>query len=540
MNDNMGIFGEEKNMEKIRKSWRKESKIKRNFKSIRSLFDILKGRELLDFYIDDNTFEDLNLEQVFCKIDRNQTTVGQQVLYSMLRTPLMEEDKLKERDKKIRFFQEKYNERMQVQLELSKIGKNKNDVFDMLWDDFKDQSAIRYLFYLLPLMNFMAIIWLIFSGFSINKLLLILTLVVVDIMFHYKTEVTLSTYMESMKYLGYLISGAGKLGKIKVDELKVYTEPLATSAKKCETVRKKAAAMSMKTGNDFIDSFLEYINIITFMKERAFYSVIKELNKLNVKEELKNIYFNIGELDALISIASYREGMEQDKYCVPQLKNNGRYINAKGIYHPMLENPVPNDITMDERGIILTGSNMAGKSTFLRTIGANAVMAQTICTCNAKSYESSYFYTLSSISPEDNLLSGKSYYYGEVEGILRIIKKCNEEMPVLALIDEIFRGTNPVERVSAATEILSYLDKNNALVLVATHDLELTKLLNDKYECYYFREDVKENEFIFDYLIKKGVSPTRNAIRILKHIGYPDEIVDNAEKRIAMGENIIK
>jgi len=132
-------------------------------------------------------------------------------------------------------------------------------------------------------------------------------------------------------------------------------------------------------------------------------------------------------------------------------------------------------------------------------------------------------------------MSGKSYYLGEAEALLNIINSCNKEVPLLSFIDEIFRGTNPVERVSAAVEILNYLINNNALVLVATHDLELTKLV-ENYDCYYFREDVDENGLKFDYLIKKGVSPTRNAIRILKYIGYPDDIIDRAEARIVSND----
>jgi len=278
---------------------------------------------------------------------------------------------------------------------------------------------------------------------------------------------------------------------------------------------------------------VEYVYIAFLVEERAFYSVIDEINKY--KLELKELYLALGEIDALISASSYRAGLE--KYVEPELQMGKRIIEAENIVHPLIEKPVANSITIDNRGVILTGSNMSGKSTFLRTLGVNALLAQTIYTCTADKYHGGYFRIISSISPDDNLMSGKSYYLGEAEALLNIIKSCNWEVPLLSFIDEIFRGTNPVERVSAAVEILNYLINNNALVLVATHDLELTKMVDD-YDCYYFREDVDENGLKFDYLIKKGVSPTRNAIRILKYIGYPDDIINKAEDRISNNEEV--
>ena len=180
---------------------------------------------------------------------------------------------------------------------------------------------------------------------------------------------------------------------------------------------------------------------------------------------------------------------------------------------------------------------MSGKSTFLRTLGLNILFSQTICTCLAKSYKGSFFNIITSISPNDSILSGKSYYYGEAEALLRIIKGCSDQIASFCIVDEIFRGTNPIERVSAAAEILQYLIDHNSLTVVATHDLELTDILVGQYECYYFSEDVGKEGLIFDYLIKKGVSNTRNAIKLLKFLGYPEEIVNKSNERIEMITN---
>ena len=128
-----------------------------------------------------------------------------------------------------------------------------------------------------------------------------------------------------------------------------------------------------------------------------------------------------------------------------------------------------------------------------------------------------------------------SYYLGEAEALLRILNSLEGNITTFCMIDEIFRGTNPIERVASSTEIIKYIMNRNALALIATHDLELTEVDKDKYECYYFSELVDEKEGLkFDYLMKKGVSPTRNAIKLLKFIGYPEEIIEGANERVSI------
>ncbi len=101
------------------------------------------------------------------------------------------------------------------------------------------------------------------------------------------------------------------------------------------------------------------------------------------------------------------------------------------------------------------------------------------------------------------------------------------------MIDEIFRGTNSVERIAASAEILRYLVKHNAVVIVATHDLELVDLVGNEYKYYYFTENISETELNFDYKIREGVSKNKNAVKIMKYLGYPDEIIEKTNSRIS-------
>ena len=175
---------------------------------------------------------------------------------------------------------------------------------------------------------------------------------------------------------------------------------------------------------------------------------------------------------------------------------------------------------------------MSGKSTFIRMLSINILLAQSFNFVLAKKYVGTFFNIVSSISPKDDVDAGKSYYLAEAEGILRILKALDKNIPVFCPIDEIFRGTNPVERISSSAEILKYINNKNAICIVATHDRELSEMLAENYDFYHFSENVNENTGLsFDYKLKPGIIDTSNAIKILEYIGYPKEITQGAYKR---------
>lgn len=201
-------------------------------------------------------------------------------------------------------------------------------------------------------------------------------------------------------------------------------------------------------------------------------------------------------------MASFEMSYE-DKISVPNFIDNVKISVEEGV-HPLLENPVSNSITIENKGIILTGTNMSGKSTFLRMISTNILFAQTFNIVFAKTYTACFFNLVTSISPEDNINSGKSYYMAEAESLLRIIKAMDEKIPVFTTIDEIFRGTNPIERISSSAEILRYINERRGICIAATHDQEISDILKDSYDFYYFSESVSDEQGLnFDYKLKK-------------------------------------
>lgn len=512
----------------IKTGWGKTIDRKRKLVDIKKLHEFLKTEQKEEFFIDDQTSEDLDLAKIFEKLDFTLSVPGEQMLYHILRSPMFDEAILADRGKIIKLFQSNNALREKIQLELYLLGRQfKTTITDFLWGELPPKSKITFFFNIMASLPIIIIILMPFYGIQLGALIVFIFFI--NMLIHSKFRNKINQHVDSMGYLSSLINAAKNLKTVDEPLLERYMNIFKSDTKYAKASKNTSIIGSIEG----LDLIADYINILFLNKERKFYSVLDELIKY--RKELQRIYISLGELDALISIASYRTNIKS--YVEPELREDGRFLKAENIVHPLIENPVPNSIAIENGGIVLTGSNMSGKSTFLRTVGINALFAQTICTCLAKSYSGSYFKLLSSISPSDNLLVGKSYYLGEAEAVLRIIKSCEKVTPTLCIIDEIFRGTNPIERIGASASILDYLINNNCVPIVATHDLELTEMVDKHaYACYYFTEDVDSEGLKFDYLIRKGVSNTRNAIKLLKYLGYPDEIIENTYNRL---ENMI-
>jgi DNA mismatch repair ATPase MutS len=137
----------------------------------------------------------------------------------------------------------------------------------------------------------------------------------------------------------------------------------------------------------------------------------------------------------------------------------------------------------------------------------------------------------SSMALKDSIQNNESYYIAEIKSLKRILDSLNSETPCLCVIDEVLRGTNTIERISASSQVLKFLSDNNCISVTATHDIELTHILEDYYENYHFQEKISDSEVVFDYKIYEGRSTSRNAIKLLKLLGYSNLIVDQAEER---------
>jgi DNA mismatch repair ATPase MutS len=173
---------------------------------------------------------------------------------------------------------------------------------------------------------------------------------------------------------------------------------------------------------------------------------------------------------------------------------------------------------------------MSGKSTFLRTFCINSILAQTIYTCFGNKFVSPILKQYSSIRIDDNLFQGKSYYFEEVSVMATLIAEVETPYQNLFILDEVFKGTNTIERIAASKAILSYLNRKNNIVMVATHDIELSEMLKSDYELYHFTEIIEDDKLNFDHKIKAGQLKTRNAIKLLELSNYPLDIINEAKQ----------
>ena len=244
-------------------------------------------------------------------------------------------------------------------------------------------------------------------------------------------------------------------------------------------------------------------------------------------EALKALFIFIGEIDSAISIASLRADLTIKK-CTPTITSQQKELSAINVYHPLIENCITNSIDIHGKSVFITGSNMSGKSTFLRTILINDILAKTIYTCFADKYLTTLNQPFSSIKIGDNLSEGKSYYFEEVSVMHQMVNQVINNNQNIFIIDEIFKGTNTVERISLAKAVLEYLNTTDNIIIASSHDLELIDLLHNDFEMYYFTETINGNQLFFDHKIKKGTLPTRNARKIIEIEGFPSSLVSDA------------
>ena len=244
---------------------------------------------------------------------------------------------------------------------------------------------------------------------------------------------------------------------------------------------------------------------------------------------VETCFDQIAEVEELISLSVLSLVRTTGEAVVRTEKKAGKII-CRDMYHPLLDSKtvVSNTVTITPGVTVITGSNMSGKTTFLRTLAINMVLAYTGAGVCASHFETGYMRIFTSMRVTDDISGGISTFYAE---ILRIkdmadyMKQSGNDLPAVCLIDEIFKGTNSADRIVGAQNAIRKLSAGNGMVLVSTHDFELCDLKDEAgnpVTNYHFEEHYKEDKLMFDYKIKEGRCTTRNAMAILKMAGLSD------------------
>jgi len=244
-------------------------------------------------------------------------------------------------------------------------------------------------------------------------------------------------------------------------------------------------------------------------------------------KEVRGWFDALAELEALSCLAGFAH--DRPDFTWPTLVTEGPRVEAQGLGHPLLDNPVPNDVSLPgpRHALLITGSNMSGKTTLMRAIGANAVLALAGAPVAARTFTLSALHVLTSMRVKDSLERGVSYFYAEVQRIKAVLDAAAAAKgQALFLLDEILLGTNTRERQIASREVLRLLLGTGACGAVTTHDLSLAVLADEPgahVVNVHFRDHLEEGKMVFDYKLRQGVVDTTNALRVLRMAGVPVE-----------------
>jgi hypothetical protein len=420
--------------------------------------------------------------------------------------------------------------RLQVQIILSKLNDfNAYQISRLILGEFIDPP--KY-FTIIKLLTTISIASFIVTILIPKYFLLLVALFCINMVIHFINKKHIEMYLDSIPQLYKLCNCIRDL--LKLDLPIESTNKMISSLKSIELLKSRMKVFTLEAKSvdfpvGFFIIFWEYIKIQFLLKPIIVFNVLKRLKEK--RREIQDLFEYVGKVDCAISIASLRYGVKH--FCQPNISEQYDCFAFTDIYHPLVTDCISNLMTVKDKSILLTGSNMSGKSTFIRSVAISTLFAQTINTCFASSFTLSPMRIFSAIRISDDVLSGKSYYFEEVLTINELIKESQSGIKTLFLLDEIFKGTNTIERIAAGKAVLSYIGKNGNIVFVSTHDIELTDLLSSSYELFHFTEIVEGNLVHFDYKLKEGKLTTRNAIRILEINGYPRELIEEA-RRIAL------
>ncbi|MCG2174423.1 MutS-like protein [Staphylococcus epidermidis] len=463
-------------------------------------------------FIDDKTWSDLNMDTLFHKINFNFTAIGEMRLYATLRGMFkVNQTSL------INMFKENKVFRLNVSYILSKIGKN---VYPLFPDQMLPTKRNILLMFcpLLPFIGF-AFIFLIPS----KGILICLTFMILNAILSFKLKKSYDQDLKSIFYTANVIKQSQALSKIE------STPAISVDFTHFKASRRFSGLLARVESQDMASSIIMFIKLV-FMIDYVLFHLIQR-SYFKYQEEVMTCYDYISILDNHYSIAMYQHTLTH--YCYPKINHNINGLQMKSIIHPLLdeENAIANTIYISNH-ILLTGSNASGKSTFMKAVALNLILAQSIQTATAHSFIYQPGYVMTSMANADDVLSGDSYFMSELKSIRRLFNthQCNK---IYCFIDEIFKGTNTTERIAASESVLSYLDNQKAYqVIAATHDVELSTLLENTYNNYHFNESIQENSIFFDYKIKPGKANTRNAIELLRITQFPIDIYQRAQQNI--------
>ena len=471
--------------------------------------------------VDDRTWTDLEFERLFSSVDSTLTPLGSQCLYQNLRIYRDDPGELERTYASYQTLRRDSAIREQLQLSLWPLRRDSEALTcESLFGEPPANPRLTGLILLMSVASLVvsvaallnpALVWLWVAMVLCNLLILAFL--------HHGIHET----FEATGRLGRMLSVAARLARVDATALVSQPARLRNILSETDDLRGSFRWFLADRSNDLVASFFFWLNLLFLADHVAAVLVARNLRRH--RDTLAQVFLQVGSLDADIAIASWLQRIPA--HCPPALTTQ-KTIELIDGFHPLLSAPVANSIALREQSALVVGTNMAGKTTFIKMVGTNIILGRTLGVCFAATAVIPRTKVMASIRAEHSIESGKSHFFAELERILHFVQRAQRDDRGVFLIDELFRGTNTPERVAAGKAVLECLGAH-AQVLTTTHDVELQHLLERNFVTFHFVEDPDLPE-VFDYRLHPGISTTKNAIRRLEKVGFPPAIIREARR----------
>jgi hypothetical protein len=470
--------------------------------------------------LEDKTWRDLELAALFHRIDTTVTKPGSQCLYNQLRTFEFASD----------------------------VPAVRYATYRALMSDARLREALQLALFTLELDSAAYIVEALFgpppSGFPYPRLLytwalcclgalglmvplgqwwILPVLLCVNGVVIYRTPSKLRRHTEALIQGPRLLAVGDRLAAIEPHGESIpQLTALRVEGRKRARLRKELRWLTILSDSSAIwAGFSQAANWFCLLQLVAYSRAVPRF--MGSRHEWASTFHLVASVDAAIAVASFLH--HTPAHCPVTVTTDPKIAISEG-YHPLIADPVPNSVELTGRSALITGSNMTGKTTYMKMVGVNIVLGNTLGFCLARSATLPQSPVMVSVRSDQSVESGKSGYSAEVAAIREFVDRAAAGKCRIFILDEPFRGTNTLERIAVTKAVLEALSAD-AQVLATTHDVELQQLLTERFDFFYFREDPDVKGF-FDFKVRRGTSRERNAIRVLERMGFPSKIVGAA------------
>jgi DNA mismatch repair ATPase MutS len=484
-------------------------------------FDLLRERLSAAAVVDDKTWSDLEFPRLFTAIDTTSSLVGRQYLFARLRVYEYDGGELDERHHAYGVLQSNQELREHIQLALRPLAADAAAfIADLLLGP--EPQRVPHGQLLLP-WTLLSMVIVAAALTQVIPVWLCLGPLVINIGIATKIDAKLGRNVDALLGLARMLGVANRIARVRREASFSLLRQLVSEAgkrKKLWSQIKWLAALERIRSADLIGGLAVTMNALFLLKFALYARSIDRFARS--RAEWLSTFQLVGALDASIAIASFL--CRYPDHCRPGASQS--LLAIENGYHPFIPKPVKNSLRLESRSALVTGSNMTGKTTFIKMVAINAVLGHTLGICLADQATLPQSPVRALIRGEQSVAEGKSRYFAEAEAIRDFIAESATGACRIFILDEPFSGTNTVERIAVAKAVLKAIGAN-AQVLVTTHDVELQLLLGVRFELFYFQENPAVEGF-FDHALHSGASTQRNAIRVLERLGYPPEIIAEA------------